>query len=54
MEQLKHAESNYHHYLLDLLLLFYFLVIQENLHIMSLFLNLFFEDDNKINSQYQN
>ena len=34
MQRLKHMESNYYHYFLDLLLLFYFLAIQENLYII--------------------
>ena len=49
MQQLKHTESNYLHYFLDLLLLFYFSAIQENLSMIRPFLNLFFENDNAIN-----
>ena len=53
MERLKPTESNYHHYFLDLLLLFYFLTIQENLYMIHLFSNLFFEGDVRINRYYQ-
>ena len=53
MQKLKHTESNYHHYFLDLLLLFYFLAIQENLYVIHLFINLIFEDDNTIDLHYQ-
>ena len=50
---IKHIESNYHHcYFQDLLLLFYFLPIQENLYIILLFLDLFFEDNNNTINQY--
>ena len=52
MQQLKHTERNHHHYL-DLLLLFYFLAIKENLHMIHLFLDLFFEVDNAINQHYK-
>ena len=52
MQRLKHTESSYYHYLLDLLLLFYILIIQENLYIIHLFLNLFFEGVNTINQHY--
>ena len=54
MQRLKHIESNYCHYFLDLLLLFYFLTILENLYMMIwFFLDLFFEDGNIINQHYQ-
>ena len=54
MQRLKHIENNYYHYFLDLLLLFYFLSIQGNLHMIHLFfLGLFYEVDNIINQHYQ-
>ena len=53
MQQLKHTENNYHHYFMDLLLLFYFSTIQENLYMIHLFSNLFFEGDVRINRYYQ-
>ena len=48
MQQLKHTESNYHHFQ-DLLLLFYFSTIQENLYMIHPFSNLLFEGGNTIN-----
>ena len=48
MQQLKHIENNYSRYFLDLLL-FFILAILENIHMIRVFSNLFFEDDNTIN-----
>ena len=53
MQRLKHTESSYHHYFLDLLLLFNFSAIQENLYMICLFSNLFFEGGNTINQYYK-
>ena len=53
VQQLEHIESIYHHYFLDLYLLFYFLAIQENLYMICFYLNLFYEDYNAINQHYQ-
>ena len=52
MPQLKHTENNYRHYFLNLLLLFYFSTIKENLYMICHFSNLFFEDGNEINQYY--
>ena len=41
-----------HHYFLDILLLFYFWTIQENLYMVRLFSKLFFECGNTINQNY--
>ena len=43
MLQLQRIESTYHHYFLDLLLPFNFLVIQENLYMIRFYLSLFYE-----------
>ena len=52
MPELMHSESIYRlFYLLDLLLLFHFLAIQETLRMICLFSNLFYEDYNTINQQ---
>ena len=53
MQRLKHIESPYHHYFLDLLWFFYFLAIEHNLYTICLDLDLFFEVDNTINQNYQ-
>ena len=53
MKQLGHIESICHHYFLNLLLSFYFLTMQENLYMIHLYLNLFYEVYNAINQQYQ-
>ena len=53
MQQLEHIESIFHHYFLDLLLPFYFLTIQENLYVIHLYLNLFYEVYNTINQRHQ-
>ena len=54
MQWLKHTESNYHHYFLDLLLLFYYVAIQDNLYMMIPFCSdLLFANYNIINQHYQ-
>ena len=53
MQQLEHIEGIFHHYFLDLLLPFYFLTIQENLYVIHLYSNLFYEVHNTINQRYQ-
>ena len=53
MKQLEHIESICHHYFLNLLLSFYFLTMQENLYMIHLYLNLFYEVYKAINQHYQ-
>ena len=54
MQQLQHTLNNYHYYFLNLLMLFYFLDIQENLYMNPPLFKLIFKDDNTINQYYQN
>ena len=53
MQQLKHIESTYHHYFLDLLLSFDFLTIRENLYMIQFYLSLVYEVHKAINQLYQ-
>ena len=53
MQQLRHTKINFHHYFLDLLLFFYFPTIHENLYMIRLFSDLFFEGGNTINQYYR-
>ena len=45
-------EKNYGHHFLDLLLLIYFLTIQETLSMIYLFLRFLYEDHNTINQHF--
>ena len=53
MRKLEDTENNYHHYFVDLLLLFNFSTIQENLYMICSFSNSLFEGGNTINQYYQ-
>ena len=53
MQWLNHIESNYRHYFVDFLLLFYFSTIFENLYLIRLFPDLFSEYGNTINQHFQ-
>ena len=53
MQLLKHIESTYHHYFLDLLLLFCFLSILFNPYMNHLYLDLFYEAYNTMHQRYQ-
>ena len=50
---LQQIGNNFHHYFLDLLLLFYFSTIQENLFMILPFSNLLLEGGNTMNQYYQ-
>ena len=53
MRQLKHIKNNYHHYFADLLMVFNFPSIQENLYMIHSISNLLFEGGNTIIQYYQ-
>ena len=51
MQQLEHIESIFYYYFWDLLLPFYCLTILENVYMIHLYLNLFYEDYNAISQK---
>ena len=53
MKQLKQIGNIFHYYFYDLLLLFSFSATQQNLYMIHLYLNLFYEDYNAVNQRYQ-
>ena len=53
MHQLEPIESICHDHFWNLLLIFYFLAIQDNLYMIHLYLNLFYEDYNGISQHYE-